>query len=402
MTDFASSSDSSSPPAPAQGAPSPATLTIHAGEGPRSPGAPVVSPVVQSATFMWSNPRDGELLYSRYGNNPNTVALGRKLAALEGTEAAVPLGSGMAACSMSLLALAESGDHIVASNRLYGATQALLRDELPRRGVETTFVDAMDDDVWAEAVRPTTRVAYIELPTNPTLRVFDPAPVAALCRDRGIALLCDATFGSPVNFRAAEHGIDIVIHSATKYLGGHSDLIAGIVAGSAELMERVARVARLYGPALDPHTAWLLDRGIRTLDVRMQRHNENAASLARWLTSRPEVESVIYPGLESHPDHEVASRLLTGFGGMVGLILRGGGEAADRFMSELTLALAAPSLGGVETLVSQPRYTSHADVSSADRVAQGIPDGFVRVSVGIEGVADLKADFAQALEAFGR
>ncbi|MEQ8329096.1 MAG: PLP-dependent aspartate aminotransferase family protein [Longimicrobiales bacterium] len=389
---------STPPPLPPQ---RPATLGIHAGELPRAPGEPVVAPVVQSATFHWAGPDDGELLYSRYGNNPNQVSLARKLAALEGTPAAVALGSGMAATAMTLLALTRSGDHIVAASRLYGATQVLLRDELPRRGVETSFVVPDHGRGWREALRPNTRVVYIEIPTNPTLRVMDPRPLAKLCKERGIVLVCDATFGSPVNFRAVDHGIDVAIHSATKYLGGHSDLIAGVVAGSRALVEEVTRVARLYGPALDPHTAWLLDRGIRTLDVRMQRHNENGMALARWFEQRPEVSQVLYPGLESHPDHAHATRMFEGFGGMVGIVLRGGGAAADRFVRALTVAMAAPSLGGVETLVSQPRHTSHAGVSPAERKAQGIPDGFVRISVGIEAAEDLQADFARALHASG-
>ena len=378
-----------------------ATLAIHAGEEERRPGAPVVAPVVQSATFMWAGPTDGELLYSRYGNNPNQVGLGRKLAALEGTEAAVGLGSGMAATAMTLLALTRAGDHVVASSQLYGATQTLLRHELPKRGVETTFVDPTMGRGWREALRPETRVVFIEVPTNPTLRVVDPRPLAQLCTERGIVLVCDATFASPVNFQAARHGIDVVIHSATKYLGGHSDLIAGAVAGSAAVVEEVVRMSRLYGPALDPHTAWLLDRGIRTLDVRMARHNESGLALARWFSEREEVERVVYPGLEGHPDHRLASELLAGFGGMVSVVLRGGGEAADRFLASLEVGIAAPSLGGVETLVSQPRHTSHAGVGKGDREAQGIPDGFVRISVGMEDVGDLQADFARALEAAG-
>jgi len=375
-----------------------ATLGIHGSGIDRTPGSPVVPPIVQSATFCWATPEDGELLYSRYGNNPNQLQVGRKVAALEGTEAAVALGSGMGATAMTLLALTEVGDHIVASSRLYGATQTLLRSELPRRGVETTFVEP-EDGGWEEALRPGTKVVFIEIPTNPTLRVLDPRPIAELTQARGITLACDATFGSPVNFRAAEAGIDAVIHSATKYLGGHSDIIAGVVAGSRELVAAVTRMSRLYGPALDPHTAWLLDRGMRTLDVRVQRHNENAMAIAEWFAEQPQVAEAIYPGLASHPDHAVASELMSGFGGMVSVILRGGGDAADRFVAALDVALAAPSLGGVETLVSQPRYTSHVGLSREEREVQGIPDGFVRISVGIENVEDLIADFARGLVA---
>ncbi|MDX1495769.1 MAG: aminotransferase class I/II-fold pyridoxal phosphate-dependent enzyme, partial [Longimicrobiales bacterium] len=350
----------------------PATLGVHGGAHDRTPGSPVVPPIAQSATFHWGSPADGELRYSRYGNNPNQRQVGEKAAALEGTEAAVALGSGMGATAMTVLALVGDGGHVVASSRLYGATQSLLRDELPRRGIETTFVDP-DEGGWADVVRDDTRLLFLEIPTNPTLRIMDPRPVCEMAQGKGIPVACDATFASPVNFQAASAGVDVVIQSATKYLAGHSDVIAGIVAGPAAVVEEVTRMSRLYGPALDPHAAWLLDRGMRTLDVRMRRHNENALALARWLEDRAEVERVIYPGLESHPDHELAAELMKGFGGMVSLVLAGGGPAADDFMSRLELAIVAPSLGGVETLVSQPRYTSHVGLTEAQRAEQGIP-----------------------------
>ncbi len=376
--------------------PGAATLGVHGGAEDRTPGRPVVPPITQSATFHWATPDDGELLYTRYGNNPNQLQVGVKMAALEGTEAAVALGSGMGATAMTLLALTEAGDHVVASSPLYGATQTLLDSELPRRGVETTFVDP-DAGGWEEALRPETKVVFIEMPTNPTLRLLDPRPLVAMAHERGIEVACDATFASPVNLRVAALGIDAVIQSATKYLGGHSDIVAGVVSGSHELVHRVTQMSRLYGPALDPHTAWLLDRGLRTLDVRMRRHNENAMAVAEWFSDRSEVSSVVYPGLASHPDHELAAELMSGFGGMVSVVLAGGGDAADRFIGRLNVALAAPSLGGVETLVSQPRFTSHVGLGRERREAMGIPDGFVRISVGIEDVDDLIADFEQAL-----
>jgi len=379
---------------PSQG---PSTLGIHGGAHDRVPGQPVVPPIVQSATFLWGSPADGELLYSRYGNNPNQELLGRKIAALEEMPAGAALASGMGATTMTLLALTQAGDHIVASSYLYGATYALLKNELPRRGVETTFVNP-EEGGWAEALRPETRVVMLETPTNPTLRIVDPRPIAALAHARGIRVVMDATFASPVNFRPGAHGVDVVIHSATKYMGGHSDLIAGAVTGPRDVITEVIRMSRLYGPALDAHAAWLLDRGLRTMDVRVKRHNENALALARWFEAQPGVARVLYPGLESHPDHALAKELLRGFGGMLSIVLQGGGDAADRFTAALKLALVAPSLGGVETLVSQPRYTSHAALTVEERTAQGIPDGFVRISVGVENVEDLQADFAQALK----
>ena len=377
-----------------------ATRAIHAGSPARRAGEPVVPPLVQSATFHFTRPGEGpELRYSRYGNNPNQEALGEKVAALEGAEAALPLASGMAALSMSLLSVLEVGDHVVASRHLYGATAALLRHELPRRGITTTFVDPEDEGAWRAGTMPRTRAVVIELPTNPTLRVFDVTPAREAATDVGAVLIADLTFASPANLRAREHGIDLAIHSATKYLGGHSDLIAGVVSGSADRIDAVRGMVKLYGPSIDPHTAWLLDRGIRTLPLRVERHNLNALRLAEWLSGREEVERVIYPGLPGHPDHLRAARLMNGFGGMMSMVLRGGGEAADRFMENLRIAIAAPSLGGVETLVSQPRFTSHAALTPEARDAAGIPDGFVRVSVGLEDVEDLICDFEAALGA---
>jgi cystathionine beta-lyase/cystathionine gamma-synthase len=374
------------------------TIGVHGVGGTKAPGAPVVPPVTQSATFRWGDPRDGELLYTRYGNNPNQLDVGRKIAALEGTEASVALASGQAAAAMTILAIAEAGDHIVASSQLYGGTQGLMKFELPRRDISVSYVDPEVGD-WEAAFQPETKLVFIEMPTNPTLRLFDPRPLIRVAHERGAQVMCDATFASPVNLRAASLGIDAVMHSATKYLGGHSDIIAGVVSARTELVSRVIRMIQLYGPALDPHTAWLLDRGLRTLEVRVKRHNENALAVAKWLEGHAAVARAIYPGLPSHPDHAIAKELLDGFGGMVSVVLEGGREAADRFVSALRVAIAAPSLGGVQTLVSQPRYTSHASLGTREREAQGIPDGFVRISVGIENPEDLIADFEQALAA---
>ena len=378
----------------------PATNAVHAGQPEVRPGQPVVAPIVRSSTFHWSGPDDGiDLLYTRYGNNPNQLSVAAKVAALEGTEAALALASGMAAMSMTILAATGAGDHVVASRHLYGATHALLSDELPKRGVTTTFVDPGDPGVWSAALTPRTRVVLIELPTNPTLRVFDIGPPRAAAREAGAVLAADMTFATPINIRAAEHGVDAVIHSATKYLGGHSDLIAGVVAGSAGLIQGVAKMMKLYGGSIDPQAAWLLERGIRTLPARMDRHNRTAHALADWFTGVEGVRQVIHPGLPGHPDHECASRMLDGYGGMVSIVLEGGGKAADRFCAHLKLAASAPSLGGVETLVSQPRHTSHANLTTAERDALGIPDGFLRISVGLEDLEDLKADFGAAVTA---
>ncbi len=376
------------------------TRAVHAGSPDPSPGAPVIPPLVQSATFFGGLGADDELRYTRYGNNPTQRLLARKLAALEGTETALPLASGMAATALTVLSVAEAGDHVVASRHLYGTTRKLLESELPRRGVETTFVDPEDGGgVWESALRERTRLLFLEVPTNPTLRIVDPRPAVAAALAVGAVTAVDATFASPVNLRTAELGVDLVIHSATKYLGGHSDLVAGVVAGSVERVEAVRRLLALYGPALDPHAAWLLERGVRTLALRVARQNATALDLARWLGGREGVERVIHPGLEAHPDHALATELMDGYGGMLSLVLAGGGEAADRFCEALRVALVAPSLGGVETLVSQPRYTSHRHMDAPERAREGIPDGFVRISVGVEDADDLRADLERGLEA---
>ncbi len=388
---------------PKNSRPDPSTLAIHAGVPPAVRGDPVTPPIYQAATFHGGGPGDdAPLRYTRYGNNPTIEMVGAKVAALEEMEAGLPLASGMAAITMTLLALTREGDHVLASSQLYGATRLFLAEELPRRGASTTFIDPLIDQDWRSRLRKNTRLLYLELPTNPTLRVVDPAPIAQLAREIGIPLVMDTTFASPINFRAGAHGADVVVHSATKYLGGHSDLTAGVVCGTSDFVREVQAMLRHYGPALDPHAAWLLDRGIRTLGVRMERHNESALHLARWFETQPEVDTVIHPGLPSHPDHKVAGRVLDGFGGMLGIVLKGGREAEERFCGALRLAAVAPSLGGVETLVSLPRLTSHRGVPAPERAAMGIPDGFVRLSIGLEGVRDLERDFREALNAVSR
>ena len=246
-------------------------------------------------------------------------------------------------------------------------------------------------------MQKTTRAVFVETPTNPLLRVVDLEPIATLCEAEGLALLVDSTFATPINFRPLEHGADLVIHSATKYLNGHSDVIAGAVAGTEPVVEEVRKLMQIWGQALDPLAAWLIDRGMKTLAVRVERQNATGLAVALWCSKQKGFGAVHYPGLPSHPDHQVAKRLLGGFGGMLGLELKGGARAAERFLRALTLAIHAPSLGGVETLVSEPRLTSHAGLSAEDRARAGIPDGFLRFSLGLEDADDLIADFAQAL-----
>ncbi|HSL71095.1 MAG TPA: aminotransferase class I/II-fold pyridoxal phosphate-dependent enzyme [Longimicrobiales bacterium] len=371
------------------------TRAVHAGYNERAPGQPVVSPIVPAATFFTEPIPSGEVLYTRYGTNPNHKVLAEKLAALEHAEAAIALASGNAATALSLLTRVGAGDHIVAQRELYGGTLDLLTKEFPRLGIETTFIDW---NGWEAALRPNTRVLFMEAPVNPTLRVPDVRTAAGIARAHAIPLFIDATFGTPINFRPIEHGATVVIHSATKYFGGHSDLTAGVVAGPAAVIEAVRQKLKSFGPVLDPHAAWLLERGIKTLAVRMEQHNRNGLLIARRLEAHPAVERVFYPGLPSHPDYEVARELLAGFGGMVSFIVRGGDDAALRFCARLQLVSVAPSLGGVESLVSLPRFTSHASLSREERHQRGIGDGFVRVSLGIEDASDLWADLDQALQ----
>ena len=376
------------------------TRAIHGGKSTGRPGDPVVEPVFRSSTFVWASPDDNiDLMYSRYGNNPNHISVASRIAALEGTESALVLSSGMAAIATTLLAATRMGDHVVASTQLYGPTREFITTELALRGIDSTLVDPSNPADWSAAVTPRTRIVLIELPTNPTLRVFEIAPPRDAARSAGALLAADMTFASPINLRGAEHGIDVVIHSATKYLGGHSDLIAGAVAADRDTIGRITKTMKLYGGSADPETAWLLERGLRTLPIRMERHNRTALELARWFAEMEGIREVVHPGLPTHPDHALASRLLSGYGGMVSIVLDGGGPAANRFCRALRLAVPAPSLGGVETLVSEPRHTSHAGLSRAEREAIGIPDGFVRISVGLEDVEDLQADFAAALAA---
>jgi cystathionine beta-lyase/cystathionine gamma-synthase len=246
-------------------------------------------------------------------------------------------------------------------------------------------------------MRKTTRAVFVETPTNPLLRVIDIEPIATLCKAEGLALIVDSTFGTPVNFRPLEHGADVVIHSATKYLNGHGDVIAGAVVGSESVVEEVRRLMQLWGQAIDPFAAWLIDRGLKTLPVRVARHNATGQAVADWCAKQERFVKVHYPGLATHPDHDVAQRILGGYGGMLGVELKGGVRAAERFLRALTIAAHAPSLGGVETLVSEPRLTSHASLTAAQRAQAGIPDGFLRFSLGLEDPDDLIGDFAQAM-----
>jgi cystathionine beta-lyase/cystathionine gamma-synthase len=374
------------------------TTAIHGVPHRRPDWTPVAPALQQSSTFVNPIGSDDEVLYSRYGNNPNQLQLARKYALLEGADDAIFVASGMGATALAHLAMLRPGDHLISSTWIYGGTQNLFDRELARFGIEVTYVNPEQPRHWRKAVRKSTRAIFVETPTNPLMRVIDLGPIAYVAEEEGLALLVDATFASPVNFRPIEHGADVVITSATKYLNGHSDVIAGAVAGSTSFVEEVNRLMRLWGQAIDPHAAWLIDRGMRTLAVRMERHNANGLAVAQWAERHDGIAKVHYPGLPSHPDHERAKAVLNGFGGMVGLELKGGAKAAERLLERLEMITHAPSLAGVETLVSEPRLTSHKSIGAEGRAKIGIPDGFLRLSCGIEDATDIIGDLEQGLK----
>ncbi len=371
----------------------PTTAALHTGV-PRTAGA-VVSPIHRSTVFELGEVKSyGDIVYPRLANTPTHASLHAALAALEGTAAALSFASGMAAISTTLLSLLRSGDHLLAARTLYGGTSGLLREELPAYGIGVGLIDATTPEGWAAAVRPETRVLYVETVSNPLLDVADLESLLSFGRSRGLLTVVDNTFLSPVNLRPAALGFDLVVHSATKYLGGHSDVCAGAVAGSTELVGRIWKTQHHLGGTLDPQAAWLLERGLKTLALRVDRQNQSALRLARFLSAHPAVREVRYPGLRQHPGHDRARRWFRGFGGMLAL------RPADpeRFLSRLRLPTYAASLGGVESLVVVPARSSHMTVPEAERVSLGITDDLVRLSVGCEETEDLLADVAQALD----
>ncbi|HYE64543.1 MAG TPA: aminotransferase class I/II-fold pyridoxal phosphate-dependent enzyme [Pyrinomonadaceae bacterium] len=335
--------------------------------------------------------------YTRYGN-PTLKQVGSTIAALEGGEAALVLGSGMGAIFAAVMSVLQSGDHVVAQRNHYAGATALLRDVAPRWGIETTFVDQTSVEAFADSIRPNTKLIYTESPTNPLMQITDLARVADLGRRCGIMTMVDNTFATPINQRPLELGIDVVLHSGTKYLGGHHDVTAGVLVASREFVERTWSFAIVAGAVLGPFDGWLLLRGLRTLGVRVERHNRNALSIARFLEAHPKVERVYYPGLESHAQHHLARQQMSGFTGMLSVELRRGYEAAKRFISSLRLASYAASLGGVETLVVHPAAMWSHQISPEQRLETGLSESLVRISVGLEDERDLLDDFAQALE----
>lgn len=378
------------------------TRVIHAGEPRPGISGAVSLPIFQSSTFEYSGEESyHDLRYIRLNNTPNHQALAAKLASLENAEAALVTASGMAAITSTLLTVLASGDHLLAQKGLYGGTHDFITQDLPKLGITHSLLDTDDPSSWESAITPATRAVYVETITNPLMEVADLAAIADFASRHQLVSIIDNTFASPVNFRPLERGFDYSLHSATKYLNGHTDIVAGAVLGGAERVRAVTHKVNHLGGSLDPHACFLLHRGLKTLVLRVRQQNQSALEIARMLTLHPAVSRVNYPGLPDSPWHRNAARLLDGCGGMLSFELNGGVEAAKRFMDRLQIPVIAPSLGGVETLATRPATTSHSGMPREERMALGIGDGLIRVSVGIEATRDLIEDFRQALAHVG-
>lgn len=371
------------------------TKCTHDGELHDDTHKGAVAPLYMSTSYAYE---DVEIKrYPRYFNTPNQVALGEKMASLEGVEEALIFSSGMAAISTALLAHLQQGDHVVLQPNIYGGTYNLVTRQFQRFGIAYTFAESHQVADLEKAMQPNTKVIYVETPSNPLLAITDLRGVAKLCKASGVLSMIDNTFASPINQNPAALGIDMVLHSATKYMGGHSDISAGVVAGSSEHMEPVMAMARSLGGNLSEYTVWLLERSIKTMGIRVRAQNENALSMARWLEKQDGVEQVYYPGLEDHPDHALAKSQMSGFGGMLSFRLAAGIDPAG-FMGALQLVKPSMSLAGVESTLLQPSKTSHALLPDDERERQGITDSLIRFSLGIEDFEDLKTDLERAFE----
>lgn len=373
------------------------TRSVHGdGSVARTEGA-VTTPIFQSSTYA-TQPGAGyhDLAYIRLNNTPGHESLHRQLAALEGSESALTTASGMAAITTSLLTVLGAGEHLLVQRGLYGGTHNFITSDLETFGIGYDLIDPSRPESWQEKLTPKTRAIYVESMSNPLLQIPDLPAVARFAQHNGLVSLIDNTFASPVNYLPLRHQFDIILHSATKYLNGHSDIVAGVVAGNRAWIDRIKCRLDHLGGCLDPHACFLLQRGLKTLPLRVRQQNVNALALARFLEGRQEVDRVIYPGLEGHPQHQQAKRWFTGFGGVVSFEMVQGEEPAQKVVDRLQLALSAPSLGGVETLITRPITTSHAGLAEK-AAAMGITPGLVRVAVGIESTQDLLADFDQAL-----
>ena len=381
-----------------------ATLAIHSGEPKHGLDAPVATPIVRSSNFTfssteemksWAEGKSKAYIYTRFGN-PTLAVAEAKIAELEHGEAGLVNASGTAAISSALLAVLQAGDELIATRQLYGGSYRLMRDVLPRMGIRVNHVEANLDGV-DQLVNAKTRALYVESPTNPTLGLVDLKKVVTLARKHNLISIIDNTFATPILQKPLELGFDLVLHSATKYLAGHSDIVAGAVAGSRELLGKVREMMVSLGGSMDPDPAYLLIRGLKTLEIRVRRQSETALAVATFLERHPKIERVHYPGLPSHPDYHLAKQQMTGFGGMLAFDLKGGLDAACKFCDRTKIFLLAVSLGGVESLIVLPIYTSHYRMSTAELQAAGVGPGTVRMSVGLEDPGDLIADLEQAL-----
>jgi cystathionine beta-lyase/cystathionine gamma-synthase len=380
----------------------PETQAVRGGTELVRKNGPLATPIYQTSTFEVTDSEQQvrathtDMFYTRYGNPTHTVAE-KAIAELEGVDAALLFASGMCAVTTTLFALLKSGDHIVAQRDIYGGVNKFLTQWLPKLGIETTLVDTTDYDQHQRAIRENTKLLYLESPTNPTLRVVDLKKVSAIAKQHKLISMIDSTFATPINQRPAEFGIDLVMHSGTKYFGGHSDLICGIVAGRDELISRIHETRTTLGGSMDPHAAWLLLRGIKTLALRVQRQNDNTLRIARFLAAHPKVKRVHYPFLDTHPQRALAMQQMSGGGGVLSFELDASAAAVRTFVESLTLFTLAPSLGGVDSLVTIPVLTSHGMISAEERAKMGVTEQLVRISIGVENVDDLIADLNQAL-----
>lgn len=384
----------------------PETAAVRGASDLEKKNAPVTPPIYQTSTFEVTDNEEQirvtttDRYYTRWGNPTITLAE-QTVAALEGTESALVFASGMGAITTTILALLKAGDHIVAQRDIYGGVTKFFSEWLPKLGIETTFVDTNSYEQHAHAIRQNTKMLYVESPTNPSLRIVDMKKTAALGKQHQLISMIDSTFGSPINQRPAEYGFDLIMHSGTKYLSGHADLTCGVISGRGDLVHQIGETRKTLGNCMDPHAAWLLIRGMKTLAVRVARHNENALRVAEFLEQHAKVRRVHYPFLKSHPQYTIAREQMSGGSGMVTFEVDGSGDDARRVSEAMKLFTLATSLGGVESLVSIPVLTSHAMISAEQRLEMGVTEQMVRLSVGIEAVEDLIADLDHALQSVG-
>ncbi|EMR01897.1 trans-sulfuration enzyme family protein [Cesiribacter andamanensis] len=372
-----------------------ATQCVHSGTQIDGDVKGVNTPIHTSSAFGYGDPAKNK--YPRYFNTPNQQAVVDKLCALEGAEAGLLFSSGMAAISAMVLGLLQQGDHLVIPKEIYGGSYNFFRTELPRFGINFTLIDDTTPEAYAAAIEPSTRALYMETPSNPLLKLTDIAAVARLARERGLLSFIDNTFASPINQLPLQLGVDVVMHSGTKYFGGHSDLCFGVLLGKSAPMKKLFPHAVNTGGSLNAQTCALIERSLKTLEIRVERQTQNAQRLAEFLEQHPGVVKVNYPGLPSHPQHQLAKEQMLGFGAMLSFEVAGGGAAADALLERLQIIMPALSLGGVESLICSPRNTSHLKMSAQERAQAGISDGLLRLSVGIEAAEDLMADLDQAL-----